>query len=54
MTAREPKRCIAPIDDEGHLCGAPATEERVIEDLVCPLCAEHAAEVDEDAKSEAN
>jgi hypothetical protein len=30
------------------LCGAPATAERTVEGLVCPLCAEHAAELDEE------
>jgi hypothetical protein len=28
------------------LCGAVATEERVVEGVVCHLCAEHAAELD--------
>lgn len=42
------RRCVAPLDDDGdRLCGAPATEERVVEeDLVCPLCAAHAREYD--------
>lgn len=37
--------CIAPLED-GRLCGAPATTGRLIEGLVCPLCEEHAREVD--------
>lgn len=44
---REPARCVAPVDGD-LLCGAPATEERTIEDIVCPLCAAHAAEIDDD------
>lgn len=40
-------RCIAP-DDNGHLCGKPATTERTIAGLVCHLCDEHAREVDSD------
>jgi hypothetical protein len=44
-----------PIDDIGDgdalkapLCGEPATTTRVVEGLVCPLCAAHAKEFDED------
>lgn len=43
---REPT-CVAP-DERGHLCGRPATEERIIEDLVMPLCEWHARELDEE------
>ncbi len=41
-------RCIAPMSDDvdPRLCGAPATEERDVEGLVCALCAKHAAEMD--------
>lgn len=52
-------RCIAPVDateagpnafrERGvseFLCGEPATTERVVEGLACPLCAAHAAEID--------
>lgn len=42
----ERDRCIAPIGDDGQLCGAPATEERTVEGLVCRLCVDHAAELD--------
>lgn len=45
-------RCVAPVDCGSHLCGLPATEERVIEGVVCPLCAEHAAEIDRDVKED--
>ena len=48
-------RCIAPIDDmpeEGldnvRLCGAQATTTRLIENLVCALCEEHAREIDDE------
>ena len=43
---RTERRCIAPVGDGDALCGAPATEERIVDDLVCALCAEHAAELD--------
>ena len=44
--------CIAPLDDDGYtLCGKPATTTRVVEDLKCPLCAEHAAELDAERES---
>ena len=40
-------RCIAPIDDAAQqLCGARATTTRIVDDLVCHLCAAHAAELD--------
>lgn len=46
---RDVPRCIAPIgtrsDGTEVLCGEPATAERTVEGLVCPLCAEHAAEI---------
>jgi hypothetical protein len=32
------------VDDA--VCGAVATEERMVEGVVCHLCAEHAAELD--------
>lgn len=54
--------CVAPVDplpdaDGTHgdvyapanavpVCGKPATTERTVEDIVCPLCEEHAAELD--------
>lgn len=43
------RTCMFPMDDSENppLCGAPATEERVVEELVWDLCAEHAAQVDE-------
>ncbi len=60
-TTTPPARCIAPVDasDAGPnafrergvaelLCGEPATTERTAEGIVCPLCAAHAAELDED------
>lgn len=41
------RACIAPLDESGdRLCGAEATEERVVAGFACPLCAEHAAELD--------
>jgi hypothetical protein len=39
-------RCVAPIDDDGALCGAPAHVERVVDGVAFPLCAWHAAEFD--------
>lgn len=40
-------RCIAPIDDAAQqLCGARATTTRIVDDLVCHLCGNHAAELD--------
>lgn len=40
-------RCIAPTDDAAQqLCGARATTTRIVDDLVCHLCAAHAAELD--------
>jgi hypothetical protein len=50
--------CIAPKGDvaegaaalEADLCGAPATTTRVVEGLECALCAEHAREIDNEAK----
>lgn len=45
MNATEPRRCVAPLED-GTLCGEPATEARVVEDVVCALCTQHAAELD--------
>ena len=44
-------RCVTPINDsDSHnpevLCGARATEVRLVEEIECPLCAEHAAELD--------
>jgi hypothetical protein len=45
------RRCIAPVsDDDETLCGQPATTDRVVEGLVCPLCAEHAAEIDRETQ----
>lgn len=50
----ELRRCVAPLDDDGErLCGADATEERTVEDLVMPLCAEHARELDEERAADA-
>lgn len=43
-----PMRCVAPIDEVGTLCGAPADVERVVDGVACPLCAAHAAEFDEE------
>jgi len=49
----EPRYCVAPLDDDGErLCPRVATTDRVIEETVCPLCEEHAREVDEDAAQE--
>ena len=40
-------RCIAPTDDAAQqLCGARATTTRIVGDLVCHLCGNHAAELD--------
>lgn len=40
-------RCIAPTDDAAQqLCGARATTTRIVDDLVCHLCGNHAAELD--------
>lgn len=53
--------CVAPLgdvpDDPGPddvipLCGRDATTTRTVEGLVCPLCAEHAAEIDREAECE--
>lgn len=48
---RKPKRrsptCTAP-DEKGRLCGRPATEERIVEDIVFPLCQYHAEELDQE------
>ena len=43
-------RCVAPIDEIGTLCGAPAEAERIVEGVVCPLCAKHAEELDQEQK----
>jgi hypothetical protein len=47
---QRPKRaaptCLAP-DEDGRLCGRPATQTRLVEELVWRLCAWHAAELDE-------
>lgn len=48
MTAREPSRCVAPLDDGGHLCGKDAETTREVAGLVMPLCAEHARELDDE------
>lgn len=48
QAAPEPRRCMAPLDDDEHLCGAPATEQRQVAGIVVDLCAEHAREFDED------
>jgi hypothetical protein len=45
-------QCIAPIGDDDHLCGAPATCERIVEGLLCHLCPACAAELDRDTTSE--
>lgn len=44
---RRPPTCVAP-NEKGRLCGRLATEERIIEDIVMPLCREHAREIDEE------
>ena len=52
---RDGAGCIAPIgetDDDETLCGEPATTTRIVADLVCPLCEEHAQEIDEEPKDE--
>jgi Zn finger protein HypA/HybF involved in hydrogenase expression len=54
MNAPHSHTCIAPVDDDGHLCGKPATTQRTIEDLLCPLCEEHADEIDNDRALEAS
>lgn len=59
MSPRRPpapraRTCIAPTGDVGDsleatpLCGRPATTERLVEGVRCPLCALHAAEYDAD------
>ena len=48
-TKLQQARCVAPID-EVRLCGAPATETRIVEYLSCPVCPEHAAQLDRDAE----
>lgn len=46
-------RCIAPTDDAAQqLCGARATTTRIVDDLVCHLCAAHAAELDREQSEE--
>ena len=48
------RTCIAPLGDVGdtlegvRLCGRLAVTTRVAEGLECPLCAEHARELDEE------
>lgn len=37
--------CDSTSDDD-TLCGEPATTDRIVEGIVCPLCAEHARELD--------
>jgi hypothetical protein len=48
--------CQAPMtdDDDPRLCGAPATEKRVVEGVVFHLCAKHADELDRERAKEAN
>ena len=46
----EVARCVAPVGPQQdplweRLCGEPATTEVLVEGLLCPLCAEHAAEM---------
>jgi len=36
--------------EETPLCGAPATTERLVDGVRCPLCAQHAAEYDDDLR----
>ena len=45
------RQCIAPTDGDA-LCGRPATTTRIVDGLDCALCAEHAAEYDEDISKE--
>jgi hypothetical protein len=44
----EGPRCVAPLGDVGRLCGEDAVTERLVEGILCPLCAAHAAELDEE------
>lgn len=44
--------CIAPLADGTTLCGAPSTTTRIVEDLSCALCDEHAAEIDRDTEED--
>jgi hypothetical protein len=44
--ARTPARCIAPVGDDDLVCGCVATTTRTVEGIVCPLCDEHARELD--------
>ena len=43
-------RCVAPLDSEpdGPVCERDATTTRVVDDVICALCAEHAAELDDE------
>jgi hypothetical protein len=59
---RQDATCMAPTgpDDaefgspEWTTCGKAATQERVINGVVFPLCAEHAQEVDDDPDVESS
>jgi len=46
------RRCVAPLEGSAELCGEDASESRLVEGLDCPLCAEHAAELDRDYAGE--
>lgn len=53
-----PGRCVAPTGDVGDsleatpLCGAEATETRVVEGIALRLCARHAREYDDDLEAD--
>jgi len=53
-----PGRCVAPTGDVADtleatpLCGAEATETRVVEGIVLRLCARHAREYDADLEAD--
>lgn len=48
--------CQAPVTDDSDplLCGASATEERLVEGVVFHLCAKHAAELDAEIQEHAS
>lgn len=48
--APAPPTCLAP-DDEGRLCGRPATTSRIVDGIEIRLCSYHAAQLDEEAAS---
>ena len=48
MTTTTQRRCVAPLagpPGAEKLCGLPATEQVVLEDVVCDLCREHADQI---------